>query len=528
MKKWVLGMYRRLSADEKVDGESNSVANQKKLIEYYLADKPELKIYKYYEDDGYTGTDFNRPGSKEMMKDIEKGKINGIIIKDLSRLGRNYIEVGNFLDEIVPYYDLRFISVNDNVDSYTNPDYMDSLEIPLKNLMNESYSRDSSKKMRTNLKASKKSGNFIGKTAPFGYLKSDEDCHKLVIDHDAAIIIKKIFYLALKGNSKQQIIKELKTNNIPTPSVYLKNKHGIIVSKISEKWNTKMLDSILKNETYKGNLIQGKRTRISHKTHNMIRVAEDDWIKNKMTHDCIIKQEIFDQVQDILYGRNVKVNSDGTMAKYSGFLKCADCGCNLYKFKREYKNDNIIYYYCGTYVNTKKCDKHYIMEKELDETVLNTINNYIDIICNIDEKIDESLNYSKIDYNEEVKKLRLVEIEKSLDNYKRLMDELVKDYQCDYISQEDYMDFKEKYLFEINNLNIEKDNINNDKINSYNLKWIDKLKKYKHLTNVDRNIIENFVDNIYVYNDKSIDIEFKFKSEYEEALSYLKNSKNMI
>ena len=258
MKKWKLGMYRRLSADEKVEGESNSVSNQKKLIEYFLNDKPELTIYKSYVDDGYTGTDFNRPGYKEMIKDIEKGKINGVIVKDLSRVGRNYIEVGKFLDEIVPYYNLRFISVNDNVDSYINPGYMNSLEIPLKNLMNESYSRDASKKMRTNLKASKKSGNFIGKIAPFGYLKDSEDYHKLIIDEEAAKIIKNIFYLALKGKSKKQIIKELEINNIPTPSIYLKNKFGISVSKISDKWNVNMVDSILRNELYNGHLIQGK------------------------------------------------------------------------------------------------------------------------------------------------------------------------------------------------------------------------------------------------------------------------------
>ncbi len=528
MKKWKLGMYRRLSADEKVEGESNSVSNQKKLIEYFLNDRPELTIYKSYVDDGYTGTDFNRPGYKEMIKDIEKGKINGVIVKDLSRVGRNYIEVGKFLDEIVPYYNLRFISVNDNVDSYINPGYMNSLEIPLKNLMNESYSRDASKKMRTNLKASKKSGNFIGKIAPFGYLKDSEDYHKLIIDEEAAKIIKNIFYLALKGKSKKQIIKELEINNIPTPSIYLKNKFGISVSKISDKWNVNMVDSILRNEMYKGNLIQGKRTRISHKTHNMVRVAEDEWIIKENTHKEIIKKELFDQVQDLLYGRNIKCNIQGSIYKYAGFVKCSECGCNLYRKKRIKNNKEVYFYYCGTYIKTKKCNKHYITEKELDETVLYTINKYINMICELDEKIEDIVNYSKIDYDEEVKKIRLLEIDKNLETYKNLLEELVKDYQCDFISQEDYLDFKEKYLYEINRLNLEKEEINNRKIKSYDLKWIDNFRMNQKLEKLDRNIIENFIDNIYVYNDKSIDIKFKFKNEYEEALSYLKNEENMV
>lgn len=276
MKKWTLGIYRRRSFDEKGEEESNSVVNQKKLIDDYLVDKNDIIIYKDYVDDGYTGTDFNRPAYKRMLNDIKKKKINGIIVKDLSRLGRNYIEVGNFIDEIVPEYGLRFISVNDNVDSFKNPNVMDSLEIPFKNLMNESYSKDSSKKMRSSLKASKKSGNFIGKTAPFGYLKDPDNVHKLIIDKDAAIIVKRIFDLALKGKSKQEIVEELTNNNILTPSVYLKEKYDIKVSRISYKWNTKMLDTILQNKTYIGSLVQCKRTRISHKTHNMVRVAEDE------------------------------------------------------------------------------------------------------------------------------------------------------------------------------------------------------------------------------------------------------------
>ena len=311
MKKWTLGIYRRRSFDEKGEEESNSVVNQKKLIDDYLVDKNDIIIYKDYVDDGYTGTDFNRPAYKRMLNDIKKKKINGIIVKDLSRLGRNYIEVGNFIDEIVPEYGLRFISVNDNVDSFKNPNVMDSLEIPFKNLMNESYSKDSSKKMRSSLKASKKSGNFIGKTAPFGYLKDPDNVHKLIIDKDAAIIVKRIFDLALKGKSKQEIVEELTNNNILTPSVYLKEKYDIKVSRISYKWNTKMLDTILQNKTYIGSLVQCKRTRISHKTHNMVRVAEDEWVVSKERHNAIIKEEVFNQVQNILYNRNVRVNKNG-------------------------------------------------------------------------------------------------------------------------------------------------------------------------------------------------------------------------
>lgn len=528
MKKWKLGIYRRRSFDERNEEESNSVANQKNLIDDYLVDKNDIIVYKDYVDDGYTGTDFNRPGYKKMLNDIQNGKINCVIVKDLSRLGRNYIEVGKFIDEIIPRYKLRFISINDNVDSYKNPNIMDSLEIPFKNLMNESYSKDSSKKMRTSLKASKKAGNFIGKIAPFGYMKDEKNIHKLNIDKEAAIIIQRIFGLALKGKSKQEIIEDLTSNHILTPSVYLKEKYNIEVSKISKKWSPKMVDAILQNETYIGSIVQGKRTRISHKTHNMVRIAEEEWLVTKNHHKPIIKEEIFYQIQDILYDRNVKVNKNGKFHKYTGFIRCPECGNNLYRMTRIKKNKEQPYYYCSTYINTKNCNKHYILESELDEIVLGMLNEHIQLVCDIDNKIDDIVSYSKIEYNEEVKKLRLNEIEKELEKYRTLMKELVDDYKCDIITQEDYDDFKQTYLYEINNLNLEKESLNRRKINSYNLEWLEQFRKTKEIKKVDRNIVDSFIQNIYVNEDKSVEIVFRYKDEYKVALSYLKNQNNVV
>ena len=528
MKKWILGIYRRRLFDEKIEEESNSVVNQKKLIDDYLVDKDDIMIYKDYVDDGYTGTDFDRPRYKKMLNDIRKKKINGVIVKYLSRLGRNYIEVGNFIDEIVPQYGLRFISINDKVDSYLEPNVMDSLEIPFKNLMNESYSKDSSKKMRASLKASKKSGNFIGKIAPFGYLKDPEDVHKLIVDKDAAIIIKKIFNLVLKGKSKQEIIEDLTNNNILTPSIYLKEKYSIEVGKISKKWNTKMLDAILQNQTYIGSLVQCKRTRISHKTHNIVRVPEDEWVISKERHNAIIDEEIFNQVQDILYNRNVRVNKEGKFYKYTGFLRCSECGANLYRLTKIKNKKEKVFYYCSTYIKTKQCNKHYIQEKELDEIILSTLNQHIELVCNIKEKIDDTISLSRAEYNAEIKKIRIVEIDKELEKYKSLLNELLKDYKCDFVSEEDYDDFKQKYLYEINKLNIEKENLKINKINSYDFEWLNKFKKTGMIESVDRNTVDSFIKNIFVDNEKGVDIIFRYSDQYKLAERYLKKQNNVI
>ncbi|MDD3453733.1 MAG: recombinase family protein [Bacilli bacterium] len=528
MKKWVIGLYPRLSFDERGEEESNSVTTQIKMMKDYLVDKRDIIVYKSYPDDGYTGTDFDRPGYKKMLEDIQKRKINAVIVKDLSRLGRNYIEVGRFIDEIVSQYGLRFISVNDNVDSFLNPNIMNSLEIPFKNLMNESYSKDTSKKMRTSLQTSKKSGNFIGKTAPFGYLKNPDDIHQLIIDKEAADIVKKIFNLVLTGKSKQEIAKEFNNNHIPTPSIYLKQKYNITVSKITKTWSIKVLDNILQNRIYIGDLIQGKRERISHKNHSIVRVAENDWIVSENTHNSIIKKDVFEQAQSIMYNRNVKVNKDGKFYKYTGYVKCSECNCNLYRRTKIKNGKEKYFYYCSTYIKNRSCNKHYIQEKELDEIVLNTINNYIKLICDINNKINDTISDSSIEYNIEAKQIRLIELDKLIKKYKDLLNDLLNDYKYDYISQDDYDSFKEKYLYEINKLNLEKESITRNKINSYNLDWIKCFQKVGKIEKIDRNIIDSFIENIYIGNNKDVEIAFRFQDQYKVALEYLKNQKNVL
>ena len=247
MPKWRVGIYLRLSSEDKskISNESNSITNQRELIKNYISKDKSLELINIYKDDGFTGTDFDRPGFQSLYEDIISKKINCIVVKDLSRLGRNYLEVGNFIENIIPRYNLRFISINENVDSYLKPDSIKTLEIPFKNLMNESYSKDSSNKIRTSLKASKKSGNFITNIAPFGYVKNKKDIHKLEIDKEAAEIVEKVFLYALRGNSRNQIVDLLNENHIITPSMFLNVKRGVKTATVADKWTVRMVDSIL-------------------------------------------------------------------------------------------------------------------------------------------------------------------------------------------------------------------------------------------------------------------------------------------
>ncbi|MBE6160704.1 MAG: recombinase family protein [Firmicutes bacterium] len=522
MSKWRVGIYLRLSSDDDDDKlESNSITNQRSLINYYLVDKKDITVYKCYADDGYTGTDFDRPGFQEMMDDIRNRKINCVIVKDLSRLGRNYISVGHFIDDTLPRYKIRFIAINDNVDSFKRPESMNSLEVYFKNLMNESFAKDISKKVRTSFEISKKNGNFIGVVAPFGYLKDPYDCHKFIIDKEAEKIVKKIFKLALNGISRQDIANELNNSHIPTPSKYMKSFCKKKSSIILEEWNVDSIDNILKNRTYIGNLIQGKTTRISHKKHNIVTVPEDEWIVVPDHHKAIIEEEIFEQVQNIIYNRNSRVSSNGKFYKYTGYLKCADCNSTMKKFSRP--NSNSIFFYCSTYIKNKECHKHYITENDLDNTLLEIINKYIEVITNLSEKINNNISMSYMEYEKENKEFKLIELDKEEQKYRKLINEVKDDYKNDYISKGDYELFKDKYMFQLNKILLEIEELNNSKSNQENIDRINKIKKIGKIDYIDRNIIIELIDRILIHECGDIEVIFKYKNLYEDALRYLKS-----
>ena len=225
MQKYNVGAYLRLSKEEfNNEKESNSITNQKLIIDNYLKEHKEYKLVDYYIDDGYSGTTFDRPQYKRMLKDIVEGKVNTIIVKDLSRFGRNHIESDNYIENILPGYNVRFISIIDEIDSFKNPKSVSSIEIPLKNLMNDEYARDISEKVKSTLRIKQLNGEFIGVTAPYGYLKNSKDKHKFIIDKEASYVVKKIFNMILLGNSRKEIAEHLNSKNILTPSLYKLSK----------------------------------------------------------------------------------------------------------------------------------------------------------------------------------------------------------------------------------------------------------------------------------------------------------------
>ena len=353
--------YLRLSKEEfSNEKESNSITNQKLIIDNYLENNKEYKLVDYYIDDGYSGTDFNRPEFQRMLEDIKHKKIDVIIIKDLSRLGRNYIETGNFIEVIFPGMGVSVISVDENCE-IDSSDYYGDDYLPLKNLFNDTYAKDISKKVRSSLIVKKYNGEFVGKLAPYGYIKDPKDKHKFLIDKNVSHIIKKIFNMILNGKSRREVADFLNDNDILTPSEYLKINTDKDTT-IMKKWNPEMVNSILRNESYTGTLFQGKKRKLNYRIDKKIKLDKENWIVTENHHEAIISKEDFDKVQEIS-DRKSKVNKDENIDVLSGILKCKCCGSNMIKRTSKGK----VYYYCSNYYRTKNCENNKSILKSIVE-----------------------------------------------------------------------------------------------------------------------------------------------------------------
>ena len=363
---WNVAAYLRLSKEDNENMESNSIVNQRELIEQYIVNKSDLKLVDYYIDDGYSGTNFNRPGFRRLLQDMKNKKINCIIVKDLSRFARSHIEADMYFENIFPALNIRFISVIENIDSFENPDSMDNLIVPFKNLLNDAYAKDISKKVKSALLTKRLNGEFIGTFATYGYLKNPKDKHKLIIDEEASKNVIKIFNDIIEGKTANEIANELNENKVLTPYVYKMKNDNIAIDK---KWNAKMINVILQNRVYTGDLVQGKKKVENYRTHKLINANKDEWIITENHHKPIISKEKFAQVQEIL-NKNKAARNNKEKDLFYSFLKCANCGSSF--TLRKVKNYE--YYHCTSYVRNGSCTSHSIRKDKLTEVVLNELN----------------------------------------------------------------------------------------------------------------------------------------------------------
>ncbi len=497
------------------------------MLYEFVKEHEDLMIYDTYIDDGFTGTDFNRPSFQRLLEDMKKGNINCIIVKDLSRLGRNYIEVGNYIEQVFPLFNIRFIAVNDFVDSFKNPASANTILIPFKNLINDEYARDTSIKIKTALNGRRKKGEFIGAFTPYGYIKDSKDKHKLIVDKTVADIVRNIFEWKVNdGLGNIAICHRLNEIGILNPTGHKKleleqNYNNYAIRENLYTWTPSTIRNILKNEVYIGNTIQGKRRTKSYKLHKVEKVSEEEWIVVENTHEPIIDKEMFEKAQE-LSKKDTKV-SQNTMelSLWAGILKCNDCKYAMNKKSSTNKYGNKYeYYICSTYrkKSNKLCTKHSIKVEKLDKAVLAAINFHIDSLINVEDLIKQvnASNFQKNDSDniETIIKSKQNEISK-ISNFKRM---LYEDWKNEDITKEEYFEYKQKYEKDIEKLeqNIEKLQIEKQKQKiedkSQN-EWIKNLKEHKCITKLSRDVIMELIDYIYVKENGDISIKFKFKNE---------------
>ena len=509
----VAALYARLSRDDELQGESNSIVNQRRILEAYCRDHNILN-YRFFVDDGWSGANFDSPNFQAMLEGIDKGEIKTVITKDLSRLGRNYLQVGMYTEMLFPQKGVRYIAINDGVDSMQG----DNDLTPLKNLFNEWMVRDTSKKIKAVIEANAKAGKYRATFAPYGYVKSNTESKLPTPDESAASVVKRIFLMRSKGISPRHIADTLNAEKILTPSDYHYAQLGKPnPRKTAHLWCTDKVNQILKNPTYLGHLVQLRTTTFSYKNHKVIKKNEEDMVIIKNTHEALVSQEMWDKIREIEASVSQgKKTKKGETMPLSGLMFCADCGekMRLYtnnttngskKLPRKYIRHN---YQCGAYSRYGKfyCTSHYIKMKDINALILEDIKKRALLVIFDEEAARQFFLMQKEQYNSEqyatdTKKLnaanaRLAELAK-------LIHSIYEDKVIGKIPESVCVELLEKYQAEQKSLTDEVERINT-KLSAAKQdrqdveKYIIRLKKYADVPELTREMALELIEYVTI------------------------------
>lgn len=513
-------LYIRLSREDGDKGESVSIANQRLLLEDFVNSRDDLCLFSTYIDDGYTGTNFQRPNFMRMISDIEDKKIQCVVVKDLSRLGRNMPKVSEYINDYFPSRKVLFISINDGINkNYYDTDTSEDMMIDIKNMFNGFYPKDISKKVRSTFRAKQGKGQFIGAFASFGYVKSADDHNHLEIDEYAAGIVRRIFGMYLGGMGQNTIAKVLNSEGIPCPSEYKKqcglNYRNSNRLGSTSYWTYSTIRNILKNEMYIGNMVQNKNFRQICK-QNAVLLPKDKWIVVEGTHEPIIDMDTWDKVQDLL-GRNTRQTKlEQNVHMFAGFLKCGDCGRAMVKIIRK----GVIVFNCGSYNRYGRghCSIHRITEEELEGIVLQDLNLIIKSVKDMGRLIEEERRQKKSDALNALGDISRYRVD--VERLEKKKDRAYEDYSDEVISRKEYLRHKGKYEQQISVIRSKIEVINRAvESQSFSVNpWIDRLLQNEQLEHLDRETVVEMISMIYIYENNQIKIVYNFSDELEALL----------
>lgn len=536
-------IYARLSVEDSGKKDNgDSIENQVNLVKQYIEERPYLCLYGVFSDNGETGINFDRPQFVAMMNEVKAGRIDCIIVKDLSRFGRNYIETGNFLEKVFPFLGVRFISVNDGYDTNNPDNNSDSLAIALKSLINDVYAKDISRKATAALEVKQRNGEFIGTWAAYGYVKMPEDKHKIIIDNEVADVVRDIFNWKLQGMGNAAIARKLNDMGIPSPNMYRYTK-GLLKNRqyADTLWLNRTIKGILENPMYTGDMVQGrKKTRIMQGLCDE-RTTPDRWVIVPNTHEPIISRETFERVQEILSG--IKKAYHEKAGKYAHLgnpenifirlIRCADCGTNLTRYKTVKSNSKVYYHYiCPTYeVNlTRACShKKSVNEEILIQTVWNAIRAEMDLCVDVEQLISKLQSGGKSRARVKTVKEQIAEVNRKTQRITGLLTSLYSDYSDGILNEAEYLFAKEKYREEKRLWECRLDELiaeqtkQTDSFVSDN-KWVAALSRFRDEEQLTAVILNELIDHISVSENNKISVVFKHKDEYQALLDFLTES----
>lgn len=512
--KYKVALYCRLSKEDGDKVDSDSIINQKDMLSRFIKDKEEFDFFDYYIDDGFTGTNFNRPSFLKMIDDIKNNQVNCVIVKDLSRFGRDYIMAGYYIDVFFKERCTRFIAINDGTDT-ANASQNDDLLLPIKNIFNANYSKDISKKVKSAFKTKQLNGEFVGAFPSYGYLKNPNNKNKLIVDEYASNVVKRIFEMYKTGIGKIRIAKILNEENILCPTEYkivsgMKYHNGQRINNMTY-WTYSTIHRILQNEMYIGNTVQNKTIR--NTIHGKAKqLDKEEWIIVEGTHDAIIDTNTWITVQNLMSKNRTRQSSDfkENISPIAGFITCGDCGRSMSKTKI----NGIIYYTCSSYKRYGKtvCSRHCVEYKEIENEILNYLNDYVgkyNGLKDLEEQEVKKRNVIKSNSNE------INKINAAIDRLNRLKIEAYDDYKEGLISKDDFINIKNNYDKQLNiqndKLSLAKKSIDiaNIKINPF----VKRLVELGRVETISREIVSFAVKYIKIYLDKNtqeiiIDIKY--------------------
>lgn len=525
-------MYLRLSRDDedkqaKAKSESGSIANQRELIRSFIREQPDMELYDSYVDDGWSGGNFDRPEFKRMMEDVEAGRVNCVVVKDLSRFGRDYIEAGRYIQKTFPALGVRFIALTDHYDSISAGTGESSIVLPVKNFINDSYCRDISTKVKSGLEAKRRNGECTAAFAVYGYKKDENNKNRLVVDEYAAGIVKKIFEWKISGMAVSAIADRLNEMGILSPKEYKKSLgikyNGGFAGAGHSRWGSVSVKRILTSEVYLGHMVQGKTGKVNYKVKKSVKKPEEEWVRVENTHEPVISEDDFSIVQGLLQSDSRVSPEMKHAGLFAGLLFCGDCGEQMVRRIVRYKGKSRVYYICSTKNRGDGCSRHSIGEDVLRMLVENTVRRHANAFLEekrlFDRAKEQEADFGAVSgYDKEIRRLK-----QEQDKYYALCAGLYEDLRAGVVTKEEFGRLHALFQQKAEEMGkaqerqelLIKDMFQKGVLSAGRLKSFQDCAELKE---IDRHTLSSLVRRIYVYEGRRIEIEFYFMDQYEVML----------